>query len=139
MSNFVAIDFETANHSRTSACAVGMVHVKDGNIIAEETLLIRPPQRQFVFTYIHGLTWDDVKDEPTFVECWDDINGFISRGDFLVAHNAPFDRGVLQHCCENYDIPVPSLPSCVRFSLHANSGISTRQNFLMCVTTWISR
>ena len=110
MSNFVAIDFETANHSRTSACAVGLVHVQDGDIIAEQTLLIRPPQRQFVFTYIHGLTWDDVKDEPTFVECWDDINGFISRADFLVAHNAPFDRGVLQHCCENYDIPVPSLP-----------------------------
>ncbi len=65
MSNFVAIDFETANHSRTSACAVGLVHVQDGKIIAEETLLIRPPQRQFVFTYIHGLTWDDVKDEPT--------------------------------------------------------------------------
>jgi len=110
MSNFVAIDFETANYSRTSACAVGMVHVKDSKIIAEETLLIRPPQRQFNFTYIHGLTWDDVKAEPTFIELWDVINGFISRADFLVAHNASFDRGVLQQCCENYGIPAPSLP-----------------------------
>ncbi|MEN8176577.1 MAG: DNA polymerase III subunit epsilon, partial [Pseudomonadota bacterium] len=35
MSNFVAIDFETANYSRTSACAVGLVHVNDGAILAE--------------------------------------------------------------------------------------------------------
>jgi DNA polymerase-3 subunit epsilon len=77
-----------------------LVHVKDREIIAEETLLIRPPQRQFNFTHIHGLTWDDVKDQPTFVELWADINGFISRAD----------RGVLQQCCENYGIPVPSLP-----------------------------
>lgn len=110
MSNFVAIDFETANYSRTSACAVGLVHVKDREIVAEETLLIRPPQRQFNFTHIHGLTWDDVKNEPTFLECWDAIHGFISRADFLVAHNASFDRGVLRSCCDNYGIPAPSLP-----------------------------
>ncbi len=110
MSNFVAIDFETANYSRTSACAVGLVHVTDGEIVADQTLLIRPPQRQFNFTYIHGLTWDDVKDEPTFLELWEDINGFIARADFLVAHNASFDRGVLQRCCENYGIAAPSLP-----------------------------
>ena len=110
MSNFVAIDFETANHSRTSACAVGLVHVNDGEIVAEETLLIKPPQRQFNFTYIHGLTWDDVKDEPTFGELWDTIGGFISRGDFLVAHNASFDRGVLQGCCKSHGVSVPSLP-----------------------------
>lgn len=109
MSNFIAIDFETANYSRTSACAVGMVHVRDRKIIAEETLLIRPPQRQFNFTHIHGLTWNDVKDEPTFAELWEDINRFISRADFLVAHNASFDRGVLQRCCENYGISEPSL------------------------------
>ena len=110
MSNFVAIDFETASYSRNSACAVGLVHVVDGKIIAEETLLIQPPQRRFNFTHIHGLTWEDVRNEPTFVECWEAINGFISRADYLVAHNASFDRGVLQHCCESYGIPAPSVP-----------------------------
>ena len=110
MSNFVAIDFETANYSRNSACAVGLVHVNGGEIIAEETLLIQPPSREFNFTHIHGLTWDDVKAEPTFAECWDAIGGFISRADFLVAHNASFDRGVLQQCCECNDIPAPALP-----------------------------
>jgi len=107
MSNFVAIDFETANYSRTSACAVGLIHVNNQRIVSEKTLLIRPPQKQFNFTHIHGLTWNDVKNEPTFGELWLEINEFIERGDFLVAHNAVFDRGVLQRCCETYDIDIP--------------------------------
>lgn len=110
MSNFVAIDFETANYSRTSACAVGLVHVRGGEIVTEKTLLIRPPQRQFNFTHIHGLTWADVENAPTFAELWGAIGAFISQGDFLVAHNASFDRGVLQGCCKSNGLQVPSLP-----------------------------
>ena len=110
MSSFVAIDFETANYSRTSACAVGLVHVKNRCIVSETTLLIRPPQRQFNFTHIHGLTWADVKDEPTFGELWPAICEFIARAEFLVAHNASFDRGVLRRCCETYGVTEPELP-----------------------------
>ncbi|MEA1910868.1 MAG: DNA polymerase III subunit epsilon, partial [Spirochaetota bacterium] len=32
---FTAIDFETANNKRTSACQIGIVVVKDGNITEE--------------------------------------------------------------------------------------------------------
>jgi len=110
MSNFVAIDFETAAYSRTSACAVGLVHVSNRRIIAEETLLIRPPRRQFNFTHIHGLTWDDVKNEPTFGELWPVIHKFLERGEFLAAHNASFDSGVLHRCCEQYGITAPDMP-----------------------------
>ena len=110
MSQFVAIDFETASYSRASACAVGLVRVIDGSIIEEKTLLIRPPQRQFHFSYIHGLTWEDVRCEPSFAEQWDVIGGFIAQADFLAAHNAPFDRGVLQGCCEYYGIALPQQP-----------------------------
>ena len=58
MSKFVAIDFETANNSRASACSVGLVTVADSQIISEEVFLIQPPTRQFLFTDIHGLTWN---------------------------------------------------------------------------------
>lgn len=110
MNQFVAIDFETASYSRASACALGLVQVAEGRIIAEKTLLIRPPQRRFHFTYIHGLGWEDVREAPTFAECWDVIDGFIAQADFLAAHNAPFDRGVLQGCCEHYGIALPERP-----------------------------
>lgn len=39
---FTAIDFETANASRDSACAIGLVTVKDGRIIDEYYKLIKP-------------------------------------------------------------------------------------------------
>jgi len=110
MAGFLAIDFETANRSRTSACAVGLVYVRNGRVVAEESFLIRPPRRQFEFTYIHGLTWDDVKDAPTFGELWPTLQRHIERADYLVAHNATFDQGVLRRCCETYRLAVPQHP-----------------------------
>ena len=45
--NFVAIDFETADYQRDSACAVALVRVESGKIVAREHRLIRPPRRTF--------------------------------------------------------------------------------------------
>ncbi|HEY8071935.1 MAG TPA: hypothetical protein VIE47_08230, partial [Methylocystis sp.] len=64
--NFVAIDFETANYARDSACAVGLVKVVGGEIVDKAVHLIKPPTREFVFTYIHGLTWNDVATSADF-------------------------------------------------------------------------
>jgi DNA polymerase-3 subunit epsilon len=108
VSTFTAIDFETADRGRDSACAVAAVLVEDGQVVDRYYQLIQPPRRDFVFTYIHGLTWDDVRDGPTFPEMWADFEAILDRGDFLVAHNAPFDRGVLYGCCEVSDIQPPA-------------------------------
>ena len=54
MTRFAAIDFETANNARDSACAVGVVIVEGGRIVDRLHALIRPPSRQFLFTPIHG-------------------------------------------------------------------------------------
>jgi len=110
MSKFVAIDFETANNSRSSACAVGLVTVLDGRVVSEDMFLIKPPSQQFLFTHIHGLTWHDVKTEKTFEELWPGIDKIIGDADYLVAHNAPFDKGVLNMSCKEYGIETPDLP-----------------------------
>ena len=68
--NFVAIDFETANYQPDSACAVGLVKVVGGEIVDQAVHLIRPPTKQFVFTYIHGLTWKDVAKSDDFGTLW---------------------------------------------------------------------
>jgi DNA polymerase-3 subunit epsilon len=110
MMNFVAIDFETANHRRDSACAVGLVKVVDGEIVDKAVHLIRPPTRQFAFTYIHGLTWRDVAEQETFGALWPQIAPILDGAEFFAAHNAPFDAGVLHACCETYGLSAPSLP-----------------------------
>jgi DNA polymerase-3 subunit epsilon len=80
MTTFAAIDFETANYSPDSACAIGLVVVKGDRIVRREHYLIRPPDRQFVFTFIHGIAWEDVRDAPTFHELWPTLKGPDSRG-----------------------------------------------------------
>jgi DNA polymerase-3 subunit epsilon len=106
----VVIDFETANYGLESACALSMVRVCDDNIGADRTFLIKPPNRNFRFTYIHGIRWDDVCDAPTFAEIFCEISEFIEGADYLSAHNAPFDRGVLKKCCEYWDLEYPEIP-----------------------------
>lgn len=107
MNTFLAIDFETANQSRDSACAVGVVLVESGRITVSRQFLIRPPSQHFVFTYIHGLTWQKVRASPSFSELWPTLVRYIEKADYLVAHNASFDRSVLNACCTRYDIASP--------------------------------
>lgn len=108
--SFVAIDFETADMGRDSACAVGLVRVEGGLIVRTESRLIRPPRRDFVFTYIHGITWEDVADVPPFAQVWSEIRDITDGVDFLAAHNAPFDRSVLHACCLAARLDPPPLP-----------------------------
>ena len=110
MTRFAAIDFETANHSQDSACAVGVVIVESGRIVARLHERIRPPSRQFAFTHIHGLTWEDVKHAPSFDAVWAGIARELSGVEFFAAHNAPFDRGVLGACCASCGLATPPLP-----------------------------
>lgn len=108
---FAAIDFETANASRASACAVGIVRVEDGRIVAAEHRLIRPPQpdwgEPFTNTWVHGISWADVADAPPFGDVWHDVRGLLRGVRFVAAHNAPFDRSVLRACCETAGIAPP--------------------------------
>ncbi len=107
---FLAIDFETADYGQDSACAVGLVRVESGIITESTSVLIRPPRRTIVFSYLHGITWNDVKDQPSFAGVWHHLERMMAGTDFLAAHNASFDRGVLNACCAKAGIPIPSLP-----------------------------
>ena len=57
--DFTAIDFETANSSNASACAVGLVRVRGGEVVDKTGWLIRPPAGHDAFfelnTRIHGI------------------------------------------------------------------------------------
>lgn len=110
MTRFAAIDFETANNARNSACALGVVVVEHGRIVERLYALIRPPSREFLFTHIHGLAWDDVKRAQGFAAVWAEISRELTGVEFLAAHNAPFDKGVLGACCTSYGLAAPTQP-----------------------------
>ena len=108
--NFVAIDFETADQGRDSACAVGLVTVINGKIVKRESHLIRPPRRYFMFSYIHGIEWSHVADKPTFAGLWPALKKILAGADYLAAHNASFDSSVLNACCSAASVMVPATP-----------------------------
>lgn len=108
--SFVAIDFETADYGRDSACAIALVRVEGDEIVGKTYSLIRPPRSRFQFTYIHGITWEQVKHEPTFGELWPEMSAFLADTDYFVAHNAMFDKGVLEACCTKAGLRPPQLP-----------------------------
>ncbi|MEV7692712.1 3'-5' exonuclease [Microbacterium sp. NPDC089189] len=101
--DFTAIDFETANSSNASACAVGLARVRDGRVVATAGWLIQPPaghDRFFELNIgIHGIRPEDVLTAKTWSEQLDDIAAFAGA-DTLLAHNAGFDMAVLRRACE---------------------------------------
>ncbi|AZS37292.1 DNA polymerase III PolC-type [Microbacterium lemovicicum] len=100
--DFTAIDFETANSSTASACAVGLARVRSGRVVATAGWLIQPPPGHDRFfelnTGIHGLRAADVVDAKTWSAQLDDIVAFAGA-DVRVAHNAGFDMAVLKRAC----------------------------------------
>lgn len=102
----VAIDFETANSKPDSACSLGYCVYEDGVLTASDVFLIRPPEgsRYFEFTYIHHLTYEDVKDVSEFDHHYPFLKELFD-GALLCAHNARFDIGVLNAMCDAYHLP----------------------------------
>lgn len=107
---FVAIDFETSDAARDCACAVGVVRVEGDRIVAREHRLIRPPRRPIRFTEIHGITWPMVANQPVFRDVWPELAPLFEGAHAAYAHNASFDRGVLQACCNAAGLPMPPQP-----------------------------
>ncbi|MBN2651363.1 MAG: 3'-5' exonuclease [Spirochaetales bacterium] len=94
--DFCAIDFETANYQRDSACSVGIVKVVDGQIVETFYSLINQKDLYFVpkFIDIHGIYPRDTANSPSFAQLWPEMQSFIGSYP-LVAHNSGFDMGVL--------------------------------------------
>jgi DNA polymerase-3 subunit epsilon len=109
--DFTAIDFETANGSSASACSVGLVKVRDGQVVDRIGWLIQPPFGHDHFvewnTRIHGIRASDVVGAPGWAEQLGDLVEF-AEADILVAHNAGFDMGVIKAACAATGLDVPA-------------------------------
>jgi len=108
--SFVAIDFETANGNRNSACAVGIVTFENGEIAEEFYTLIQPPNNEYHWGNIrvHGIKESDTQHKDFFNSIYPEIYHRL-KGKTIVAHNESFDRSVLKQCMELYGITAPDL------------------------------
>ncbi|MFA6728387.1 MAG: 3'-5' exonuclease [Prevotella sp.] len=108
MKDFAAIDFETANYSRTSVCSVGVIIVRENQFVDSFYSLIQPEPDYYNYrcTQVHGLTCSDTEDAPVFPVVWKQIAPKIV-GLPLVAHNSSFDEGCLKAVFRCYQMDYP--------------------------------
>ena len=111
MKDFAAIDFETANNERSSVCSVGIVIVRDGEIVDKFYSLIKPEPEYYNYwcSQVHGLCTADTEDAPIFPKVWKQIEPKIA-GLPLVAHNKAFDESCLKAVFRIYQMDYPGYP-----------------------------
>ena len=109
---WIAIDFETADDGRDSACSVALVRVERGEIVATHSTDIRPPRETDQYAHIHGLYYCDLRRSPAFCEAWRGVteSKILDGAAAFVAHWAQFDRSVLHTCSSAFGVAVPRIP-----------------------------
>lgn len=107
----IALDFETASASAGSICSVGLAWIVGGRIARTAHCLVRPHDMRFDpwHVRIHGIQPHDVEFEPEFPFIWDELLPHLEAAPLLLAHNAPFDVGVLRAALTYYGLPWPTL------------------------------
>jgi DNA polymerase-3 subunit epsilon len=110
VSEFIAIDFETANEQLGSPCAVGWAVSDNGVIVDHGSFLIRPPEFRFngINVSVHGITAEMCKQAPSWPQALEKLTSIIG-GRLVAAHCAPFDLGVIRQACDQTGTTRPDL------------------------------
>lgn len=104
MKTFIAIDFETANPKRVSACALGYVVVEEGLLVGKDELLIKPiGGHAEIQTRIHGIGKKDTSHKPNFGSLYPSIAHLF---DLPIVGYSSFDKQVLNALAERFDLGI---------------------------------
>ena len=131
--SFVVIDFETANKFPDSICQVGIIKVENTLIVERKNFFVRPPYKDFIFTKIHGIAFEDIRNEPMFNELWQEIKRYVE--DCTIAtYNLNFDMNCLLSTLDYYKISYPSFKafdilSNVRSCRYLDCELSELENY----------
>jgi DNA polymerase-3 subunit epsilon len=108
MDSFAAIDFETANEQPSSICSVGVVVVRDREIVDRYYSLIYPEPDYYSYwnSRVHGITSRDTEKARVFPAVWREVEERIG-GLPLIAHNKAFDEGCLKAVFKTYRMDYP--------------------------------
>lgn len=106
--SFVAIDFETLYSQPLSACSVGMVKFRNGQIVDTFYSLIKPPaifdgKKHDFAQKKHHITEDQLVDQQTMEAILPEMEHFV-EGLPLVAHHADTERCCIKDTSNFYGI-----------------------------------
>lgn len=105
--DYIAIDFETANNNRISACALGLAFVRDNTFVHKGKHYILPPKGEKFLTshsQLHGIYEEDLEFALNFEELWNaELNKYFNN-NLIIFHNASMDLSILQNLFNHYKI-----------------------------------
>ncbi len=105
---FICLDTETTGlePGKDEVLSLAVVD-QDGNELFNH--LVKPAKRRRwpKAAEIHGITWQDVKDEKELLEYKDEIMALFSPGKLMVGYNVDFDLQMLRYG----GIPIPAIDS----------------------------
>lgn len=108
---FTVVDLETTGGSAAGGSMIteiGAVKVRSGEVLGEFQTLVNPHTQIPAFiAVLTGITNSMVADAPTIESALPAFLEFAA-GTVLVAHNAPFDVGFLQHFAREQQRPWPA-------------------------------
>lgn len=109
MTDFIAIDVETANFEPSSICSIGAVKVVDGVITDTRYSLVCPEPNYYAYRCqcVHGLGDSDTCAAPSFGTVWSGWQEWL-EGFRLIAHNAAFDSKCIREACRIYGLEPPA-------------------------------
>ena len=124
--DFISIDFETANQYPSSVCSVGVVMVRNRQVVDSFYSLIQPEPNYYSYfcQRVHGIMQSDTDDAPVFSKVWQQLEERIADVFFsgqmgiaemryqiatlpFVAHNARFDECCLKAVFKVYQMDYP--------------------------------
>ena len=107
MEPFIAFDVETPNRYNDRISAIGVTVIENGQITQSLGTLIDPEAHFDAFNIgLTGITPEAVRGKMTFPQLWERIGDAFCENT-LLAHNAPFDMGVLARCLHDYGMACP--------------------------------
>ena len=136
---WVVIDFETASN-RGTPCQLGAIRFEDGREVDSfETLIFQPANLFDAFNIaLHGITPQAVANAPKWPDARARLLDFAA-GTPLIAHNAPFDMGVIRDASDMWEIGWPTVSYACTLTLSRRiwPGQSSYSLLLICSTLGI--
>lgn len=101
VTDFIAIDVETANADFASICAIGLAHFRGGQLFQTLKILI-DPEDDFdpINIAIHGIRPEDVAGKPTISRALPAIEA--SLANVVAVHHSPFDKTAFARSATKY-------------------------------------
>jgi len=109
ITDFIALDVETANADFASICSIGLVHFRSGAVFKSLTILVDPEDEFDALNIgIHGIRPEDVAGKPTMAQVFPAISASLS--DVVVVHHSHFDRTAMARAAAKYGAgPLPGV------------------------------